>query len=141
MWLDHRAEEEAEFINAKAGGRSVLDYVGGGVSLEMQTPKLLWLKNNLPISTWSKVRHCFDLPDFLTWKAAGGVATRSLCSLVCKWTFEVGRDGAKKGWNKEYFRSIGLEELLQEDCQRLGQTVERQVVPCTLLSSALDSIF
>ena len=42
MWMDHRAEKEAGRINST--GHSVLRYVGGAMSLEMQPPKLLWLK-------------------------------------------------------------------------------------------------
>lgn len=68
LWMDHRAQEEADFINAQ--GHEMLRYVGGKVSLEMQTPKMLWLKKNLP-SSWNRAALLFDLPDFLTWKATG----------------------------------------------------------------------
>jgi len=66
--MDHRAHEEAATINAAQP--SVLKYVGGAVSLEMQTPKLMWIKKNLP-ETYKKAKYFFDLPDFLTWKATG----------------------------------------------------------------------
>ena len=42
MWMDHRAEDQANTINATE--HEVLDYVGGKMSLEMEPPKLLWLK-------------------------------------------------------------------------------------------------
>ena len=42
MWMDHRAKCQADAINAT--NHPVLQYVGGKVSLEMQMPKLLWLK-------------------------------------------------------------------------------------------------
>lgn len=58
--------EETNFINATR--HDILKYVGGKVSLEMQCPKLLWLKTNLNLSCWTKVGRFFDLPDFLTWK-------------------------------------------------------------------------
>ncbi len=46
VWMDHRAVAEAAEINA--GGHEVLRYVGGAISPEMQSPKLLWLARHLP---------------------------------------------------------------------------------------------
>ncbi|KAA2214023.1 FGGY-family carbohydrate kinase [Teichococcus oryzae] len=115
VWMDHRAAAEADHINA--GGHEVLRYVGGKVSLEMQTPKLLWLKRHLPES-WRRAAHFFDLPDFLTWRATGG-ATRSLCSTVCKWTY-LGQEGR---WDDAFFRAIGLEELAAEGFRRIGTDI------------------
>ncbi|XP_053841269.1 FGGY carbohydrate kinase domain-containing protein isoform X6 [Vidua macroura] len=83
MWMDHRAASQVKRINATQ--HRVLNYVGGAMSVEMQPPKLLWIKENLPES-WEKVGYFFDLPDFLSWKATG-VTARSLCTVVCKWTY------------------------------------------------------
>mmetsp|Transcript_33669 Transcript_33669/g.81550 ORF Transcript_33669/g.81550 Transcript_33669/m.81550 type:complete len:172 (+) Transcript_33669:23-538(+) len=44
MWRDHRASLEAEEINAT--NHEVLRYVGGKVSVEMQIPKLMWIKRH-----------------------------------------------------------------------------------------------
>ena len=59
-----------------------------------------------------------------TLKATGGSKHRSLCSLVCKWTFR-GQSDEKglKGWDDTYFRQIGLEELAFEKYERIGTTV------------------
>ncbi len=115
VWMDHRAEAEAERINA--GRHEVLRYVGGRVSLEMETPKLLWLRERLPQS-WSRAALFFDLPDFLTWRATGSVA-RSLCSTVCKWTYL----GHEHRWDENYFRAIGLADLADEGFARIGREV------------------
>ncbi len=45
MWMDHRAADQASRITSTQ--HDVLKYTGGSISLEMQTPKLLWLKEVL----------------------------------------------------------------------------------------------
>lgn len=40
LWADHRAEKEADLINAT--GSSVLDYVGGAISVRSFTSTSLW---------------------------------------------------------------------------------------------------
>ncbi|MDR1280923.1 MAG: FGGY-family carbohydrate kinase [Opitutaceae bacterium] len=119
VWMDHRAIDQAARINAT--GHAVLRYVGGVISPEMETPKLLWLKENLP-ETWRRAARFFDLPDFLTWRATDD-DTRSLCSLVCKWTYlgHRGLDGA--GWDESYFREIGLGDLVSGRFLRIGTRV------------------
>lgn len=56
MWMDHRAIAQAERINATK--HPVLAYVGNRISPEMETPKLLWLKQNMP-NTWSQAGYFF----------------------------------------------------------------------------------
>ncbi|XP_045115607.1 FGGY carbohydrate kinase domain-containing protein-like isoform X2 [Portunus trituberculatus] len=124
MWMDHRASKEADFINSHP--HKVLKFVGGKVSPEMQTPKLLWLKRHMT-SSWVTAGHFFDLPDYLTFKATGSIS-RSLCSLTCKWTYLSGGvgsagEGDKGGWDEAFFRHIGLEELAEEGWARIGQEV------------------
>ncbi|XP_059490769.1 FGGY carbohydrate kinase domain-containing protein isoform X2 [Neocloeon triangulifer] len=111
MWMDHRAEEEIKVVNATKN--KVLDFVGGKISLEMQIPKLLWLKNKFGAEFFKKVDHFFDLPDFLTWKATG-VTSRSLCSLVCKWTYQVEEHHKNGFWDREFFDQVGLGDLKSE---------------------------
>lgn len=112
VWMDHRAVAETEEINA--GAHRVLDYVGGKLSPEMQTPKLLWLKRHLP-QTWQKAAQFFDLADFLTWKATDN-DSRSLCTVVCKWTYL----GHEKRWDAPYFQAIGIEDALPRIGNRVG---------------------
>lgn len=128
VWMDHRALEQAERINS--GQHEVLRYVGGRISPEMETPKLLWLKENRP-ETFGAAKHFFDLTDFLTWKATGATE-RSACTVTCKWTY-LAHEGR---WDADYFRDIGLEELADEDFARIGQTV---VDPGTALGHGLTA--
>ncbi|XP_017399502.1 FGGY carbohydrate kinase domain-containing protein isoform X1 [Cebus imitator] len=115
MWLDHRAVSQVNRINETK--HSILQYVGGVMSVEMQAPKLLWLKENLRETCWDKAGHFFDLPDFLSWKATG-VTARSLCSLVCKWTYS-----AEKGWDDSFWKMVGLEDFVADNYSKIGNQV------------------
>ena len=121
VWMDHRAREQAARINRL--GHRVLDFVGGRISPEMETPKLLWLKENRP-EVFARAWQFMDLTDFLTWKASGDLA-RSICTVTCKWTY-LGHDG---GWDASYFRQIGLGELADEGFARIGTAVREAGAP------------
>ncbi|KAF9510752.1 hypothetical protein BS47DRAFT_1373269 [Hydnum rufescens UP504] len=111
LWADHRAYEEAKLINST--GSDVLKYVGGVMSLEMEIPKTLWLKNHIAPNRFSQCQF-FDLPDYLTFKATGDQA-RSNCSLVCKYSFV-----PPGGWDRKFLHLIGLGSLVDDGCRRLG---------------------
>lgn len=115
VWMDHRAQGEAEEINA--GQHRVLDFVGGRISPEMETPKLLWLSRHLPRS-FDNAAHFFDLSDYLTWRATGSLA-RSSCTVTCKWTYLA----HEARWDERYFREIGLGSLADEGFRRIGTKV------------------
>ncbi|XP_012055305.1 PREDICTED: FGGY carbohydrate kinase domain-containing protein [Atta cephalotes] len=131
LWMDHRAHEEADFINSI--GHDVLQYVGGKVSLEMQTPKMLWLKKNLPAS-WNSATLLFDLPDFLTWKATES-ESRSLCSLVCKWNYSANPIG-KNGWDEDFFEQLNLRDLKKDNWRKIGNDIR---VPGDAIESGLST--
>ena len=126
VWMDHRALDQAEWINATE--HPVLRYVGGVISPEMETPKLLWLKENLP-QTYGAAWQFFDLADYLSWRATGDLA-RSTCTVTCKWTYLA----HESRWDPDYFRTIGLGDLADQDFARIGQRV---VAPGTPLGQGL----
>jgi D-ribulokinase len=128
VWMDHRAIEQAERISATKD--EVLRHVGGIISPEMETPKLLWLKQHLP-ATWRDAGHFFDLADYLTWRATG-TTTRSMCTLTCKWTYLA----HELRWSRRFFERIGLAELLDKDCARIGSEI---VEPGTTLGKGLTA--
>jgi FGGY-family pentulose kinase len=107
VWMDHRATAQAEAINDT--GHRVLNYVGGRLSPEQQPPKLRWLKENLP-ETWRRAQRFFDLADYLVYEACK-VDVRSLCTVVCKWTY-MGHEGEHGGWDRSFFEQAGLADLL-----------------------------
>lgn len=117
LWLDHRPVEETEKINATK--HNLLRYVGGTMSIEMEIPKVLWLKNNMPPELFDQCKF-YDLADALTHMATGN-DTRSYCSTVCKQGFvPVGVDGSVKGWQEDFYETIGLGDLVKDDFKRMG---------------------
>lgn len=128
VWMDHRAVAQAERINAT--GHPVLRYVGGRISPEMETPKLLWLHEHRP-AVFNAAWQFFDLTDYLTWRASGDLA-RSTCTITCKWTYLA----HEQRWDESYFRTIGLGMLADEGFERIGR---RAVPPGTPLGQGLTA--
>ncbi|MFC0225104.1 FGGY-family carbohydrate kinase [Serratia aquatilis] len=122
VWMDHRATEQAERINAT--GHAVLKYVGGKISPEMETPKIAWLKENKR-EIYDRAWQFFDLADFLTWRATGDLA-RSVCTVTCKWTYLA----HEKRWDPDYFHTIGLGDLADENFRRIGERIVEPGTPC-----------
>lgn len=112
VWMDHRAMDQTRRINETKHG--VLRYVGGLISPEMETPKLLWLKEKLRAS-FDRTARFLDLPDYLVYRATGNDA-RSLCTTVCKWTY-LGKEGR---WDPTFFDAIGLGDI---GYPRIGERV------------------
>lgn len=115
VWMDHRATDQALRINVT--DEAVLHYVGGTISPEMETPKLLWLSENMP-NTFASASHFFDLTDFLTWRCTGSLA-RSVCTVTCKWTYLA----HEQRWDDAYFRTVGLGALADENFARIGTEI------------------
>ncbi|NLR99493.1 FGGY-family carbohydrate kinase [Rhizobium sp. P38BS-XIX] len=121
VWLDHRALAEADYCTATQ--HEVLDYSGDFMSPEMEMPKLMWLKENLPES-WAQAGYFFDLADFMTWKATGSLA-RSRSTLVAKWNYLAHR---QPGWQADFLNVIGLGDLqergaLPEESVPVGKSI------------------
>ncbi|EPS63469.1 hypothetical protein M569_11311, partial [Genlisea aurea] len=130
VWMDHRAVKQAEKINSFKS--PVLEYCGGAVSPEMQPPKLLWVKENLPDS-WAMASKWMDLSDWLSYRATGD-DTRSLCTTVCKWTYlghahmqqidEIDSRGIEaSGWDDHFWEEIGLGDVVDGHHSKIGRSV------------------
>ncbi|BCR87046.1 FGGY-family carbohydrate kinase [Aspergillus chevalieri] len=117
LWLDHRPVEETEVVNATQ--HNLLRYVGGKMSIEMEIPKVLWLKNHMPKELFDKCKF-YDLADALAYIATGD-EKRSFCSVVCKQGYvPVGVDGSVKGWQEDFLADIGLKDLTEDNFKRMG---------------------
>lgn len=89
------------------------------MSIEMEIPKVLWLKNNMPKELFDRCKF-YDLSDALTHLATGN-ENRSFCSTVCKQGYvPVGVDGSEKGWQHDFFEEIGLGDLAKDNFRRMG---------------------
>jgi len=115
VWMDHRSMSETDEINRT--NDHVLKYVGNQVSPEMEIPKILWLKRNMP-QQYNKTAKFFDLADFLVYKATG-LDTRSTCCAVCKWTY-LAHEKEGKQWSSKLFEKIDLTDMF--DGGRVGKT-------------------
>ncbi|WFU46715.1 FGGY-family carbohydrate kinase [Sinorhizobium terangae] len=105
VWLDHRALKEADFCTSTE--HPVLHHSGRVMSPEMEMPKLMWLKQNLP-GQWERAGYFFDLADYMSWRATGSTA-RSRCTLTAKWNYLAHKE---RGWQADYLEEIGLADLL-----------------------------
>ncbi len=132
VWSDHRAIEQANRIQET--GNAALDSVGGRISPEMQLPKLLWLKQNLP-DQFRAARFFFDLPDWFVYRATGS-DVRSLCSATCKWTYQGSRGLNGEGWDTAFLTEIGLGDLTTEHCRSIGSSF---VAPGSRIGRGLSS--
>ncbi|WP_300001505.1 FGGY-family carbohydrate kinase [uncultured Cedecea sp.] len=104
MWMDHRAAVETTTINLT--NDPALRYVGGEVSIEMELPKILWLKNQFP-ERYNDVWRFFDLADFLVWKSTQADVA-SVCTLTCKWNYLA----HETAFSQNLLADIGLDDLL-----------------------------
>ncbi|MGH8238211.1 MAG: FGGY-family carbohydrate kinase, partial [Steroidobacteraceae bacterium] len=131
LWMDHRALAQAERINATR--HEALRFVGGVISPEMQPPKLLWIKENLP-QTWARAARFLDLPDFLCYRATGR-DVRSLCTTTCKWAYRA----PENRWDDSFFAAAGLKDLTGAGHDRIGTDVRPQGERAGVLTAAAAS--
>lgn len=128
LWMDHRAVRQAERCNRT--GDPLLDRFGGRLSAEMQLPKLLWLKEEMP-DTWQKAGLIFDLSDYLTWRATGSTL-RAHSPMAAKWGFAPEAPGAAPS---DFLALVGLDDVVAR--AGLPQTTLKATQPVGALSAAV----
>ncbi len=137
VWLDHRALDQADFCTATK--HPVLNHSGRVMSPEMEMPKLMWLKQNLP-EQWKKAGYFFDLADFMSWRATGSAA-RSRCTLTAKWNY---LSHEANGWQHDFLEAIGLSDLLErgglsDETVAVGRSTGR-LTPAAAADLGLDEM-
>src|SRR5689334_16518334 len=91
--------------------------------------------------TWKRAAKFFDLADYLTFRATGD-DTRSLCTLVCKWTFlghkvAEGDDNSTNGWKDGFFQKVGLGDFVDDKYERIGRKVRPMGTPVGSVSISI----
>ena len=119
LWMDVRASEEAKLI---AGiDDPALKYNGwSSVSAEWMPCKALWIKKNEPQIYDKSYRIC-EYIDWFIYKLTGKW-TASINNATVRWYY----NKPSGGWPKEFYKKIGLENILEKfpsEVIRLGEKV------------------
>ncbi|WP_299793708.1 FGGY-family carbohydrate kinase [uncultured Marivita sp.] len=109
LWMDVRADKEAEAVLATGDARLRLNSDGAGpVSAEWMIPKALWIKRNEPQVFEAAATIC-EYQDYLTLRLTGERCA-SLNNVGLRWHY-ANRDG---GWAKSLVASLGMADLVEK---------------------------
>lgn len=131
-WLDHRALEQAQRLSSV--DTPSRRHAGGSFSPEMQIPKLMWVRENLP-GSWARVGGIFDLSDYLTFRATG-TTIRSATTLTTKWSY---LNHSDHGWDQALLEAAGLDDLPHK-AKIEGRPVEPGSMVGTLCPDAAEEL-
>lgn len=132
IWMDVRANEEAEAVLATGDDALALNGGGAGpVSAEWMIPKALWLKRNEPENFDRAFRIC-EYHDYLTFHLTGQWAA-SLDNVGLRWHYR-NRDG---GWAASMVEALGIGDILDKWPPRVVAPGE---VIGTLTTAAADAL-
>lgn len=102
-WVDGRAEEQAERLMRKFGGKNAFKtIVGVEVTGKDVLPKLMWLKQTHP-EIYKETDKIFDVNTFLKFKATGN--KKFEWSGACSYAFDL----KKKDWVRIFFKLGGID--------------------------------
>lgn len=105
VWLDNRADEEANIIAAHFGHKRVYEVTGQPeITATWPACKLLWVKRNSP-ELWKKTKKVFLLEDWILYKLTGKFITeKTLQSSTIYFDIHQGQ------WWREMLDFIGISE-------------------------------
>ncbi|WP_424974397.1 FGGY-family carbohydrate kinase [Dinoroseobacter sp. S124A] len=115
MWMDVRADKEAEAVLATGDPRLRLNSDGAGpVSAEWMIPKALWLKRNEPEIYDAAATIC-EYQDYLTLRLTGQRCA-SLNNVGLRWHY-ANREG---GWASSLVTALGMGDLVEKWPERVA---------------------
>ena len=118
VWLDNRAQKEADALGEFFGQRNAFE-VTGQVKLVPTWPasKILWLKKNEP-EIFEKTGKFLLIEDYFLYRLTGEyVCEGSLVTSTCYWNFQT------RGWWKEMLQEIGVSEQQLPQYRESGEPV------------------
>jgi xylulokinase len=102
-WVDCRAEEQAQWLMKKLGGKKIFKkIVGVEITGKDVIPKLRWLKQNKP-EIYNATESILDVNGYLKFKATGKKVFE--WSGACSYGFDL----KKKDWERIIFKVAGID--------------------------------
>ncbi|HJO94423.1 MAG TPA: FGGY family carbohydrate kinase [Victivallales bacterium] len=98
LWMDQRADKEAQFISSKLGKKSN--------DLAWFVPRILWIKNNKP-ELFSKIKYCIQPLDYINFKLTGELQTSYVSDEI-------------KIWDDKIIEASGLDKKLFPKLVKMG---------------------
>ncbi len=134
VWLDNRAEAEAELIKKQFGTRLVYEVTGQPeITAGWPASKLLWFKRNRP-EIFSQIKRVFMLEDWVLYKLTGEFVTEPTIQ-----SSSVYFDINKLGWWDEMLEFIGISDAFFPRIVKTAEKVgEYRGIP--VVSGMLDQI-
>ena len=120
VWLDNRAQREADSLAEIFGHRRAFE-ITGQVKLVPTWPasKILWLRKNEP-ETFDKVGKFLLIEDYFMYRLTGEyVCEGSLVTSTCYWNFQT------REWWKEMLGELGVSEQQLPQYRESGEPVGR----------------
>ena len=118
VWLDNRAQAEADVLGETFGHRTAYQ-ITGQVKLVPTWPasKILWLKQNEP-EIFEKAGKFLLIEDYFLYRLTGEyVCEGSLVTSTCYWNFQT------RAWWKEMLEELGISEQKLPDYRESGEPV------------------
>lgn len=134
VWLDNRAEAEANEIKEKFGNEKVYNVTGQPeITAGWPASKVLWFKKKRP-EIFANVRKIFMLEDWVLYRLTGNFVTEPTIQ-----SSTIYYDVVKQTWWNEMLEFIGIsEEQLPKVCQTA--TVVGEYKGAKVVTGALDQI-